>query len=341
MQHGERLWAGIFVFIPFVVTLGVISSTGLASDTNVFVVKNTLQAGAPTQSGVKLLKFKSGADPLLGTNATSTAMKLAVAVMDTDCLPGGLDPKVELVVFNRNTSKIVATLVEFTTIAPIFVGDNEIVIQATGEGRSGVEAANLDALITFGYEPCASTRNPGDPTSVEIAPLGFIRPTGAPGFNAPILPDSGSVEIVSDDPDTPELSVALDGRGTAQTSACNIDLNPQSISFGNVGLGSNATQNLTIRNNGESPCTVSGITLNGSTAFSFSNSPPFTVLPGGSVVVSVSFAPSIVGADSAVLRVTSTDPNDPQQFIDLAGTGVVLPSPCALSIRSEEHTSEL
>src|SRR5437667_9430433 len=105
MRHGERLWAGVFVFIRFVAALGVVCSTGLAGDTNVFIVKNTLQAGAPTQSGVKLLKFKSGADPLLGTNATSSTTKLAIAVMDTDCGPGGLDPKIQLVAFNRTTGK--------------------------------------------------------------------------------------------------------------------------------------------------------------------------------------------------------------------------------------------
>src|SRR5207237_7403175 len=110
-------------------------------------------------------------------------------------------PEIRLVAFNRGTGKITATLVDFTTVASIFVGDDEIVLEATGEGRSGVEAANLEALITFGYEPCTSTNSPTDPTSVEIRPLGFIRPTGAPGFNVPIRPDFATPELTADNPE--------------------------------------------------------------------------------------------------------------------------------------------
>src|ERR1043166_2150064 len=263
MRHGVRFGVGIGVFIGFMAALGFDPSTSLASETNVFVVKNTLQAGAPTASGVKLLKFKSNADAFLGTNATSSSTKLAVAVMDTDCQPGGLNPKIQLVAFNRTTSKIVATLVDFTTIAPIFIGDDEILMQPAGEGRNGRDAANLDAFITLRYKACASTTNATDPISVEINPLGFIRPTGTVAGSLPILPDSGSLEIVTDDPNNPDISVPLTGKGAVPTLICKIDVESPG-DFGSVNLGTNRVQTLTILNNGGIACAVNDITLNGS-----------------------------------------------------------------------------
>ena len=334
MRHGERLWAGVFVFIRFVAALGVVCSTGLAGDTNVFVVKNTLQAGAPTQSGVKLLKFKSGTDPLLGTNATSSSTKLAIAVMDTDCGPGGLDPKIQLVAFNRTTGKIVATLVAFTTTALIFVGDNEIVLQAAGEGRDGVESADLDALITFGYEPCASARNPGDPASVEIDPLGFIRPNGTPGFNAPILPDVGSLEIVSDGLDNSPAIIPLHGTPTLEVADCNIYVTNM-LDFGSVEVGSNVTKMVTIRNNGGTDCAISNVTSFGSSAFSPAAIAGFTLAPGASTNLDFTFAPFATGEENANVKVTSSDADAPEQIVIFAGSGTSVETECRLSVNTQ------
>src|SRR5207237_10712309 len=79
-----------------------------------------------------------------------------------------------------------------------------------------------------------------------------------------------------------------------------------------------------------SACLVSNTTRNGSAAFTISAPvTPFGIAAGASVAVTVTFSPTVIGADSAVILVASSDTN---QFVILSGSGVVTPSPCLLSI---------
>ncbi len=291
-----------------------------ASSTNVFLAKNGLKGTGATPDGIRPFNLKGDSRLILGTNAPNS--DLAIAVHDVDCTPNGVHPRIRLVAFNRNTNKIVAPLVEFFELNQVYQGEGQILMHAHGIGLSGVEGADMDALITFNYEPCTSSNSPTAPRSVSIAPMGTIKPSGTPPYNAAISSDEGFIVLNTEDPNHPQLTVSVSGSGANPEPTCNITLNTTSLNYSNVLVGDTATLTVVVRNNGALACTVNSIQINGSTAFA-SGSPgtPFNVVPGGSVSFPVTFTPVASGADSAVLRVTSTDPDAAQQFITLSGNG--------------------
>ena len=113
---------------------------------------------------------------------------------------------------------------------------------------------------------------------------------------------SGTVSISSNAPNSP-ASVALSGTGTAATST--MTLSPASVSFGNVNLGSSATQNVQLTNTGNSSVTVTqvaasgtGITVSGATT-------PLTLAPSQTVALTVNYAPTTNGATAGSITVTN------------------------------------
>ena len=82
---------------------------------------------------------------------------------------------------------------------------------------------------------------------------------------------------------------------------------PSALGFGNVLLGSSLTQAVSITNTGSASLSVSNVSANG-TGYAVSGlTCPFTLSPGQSAVLNVTFTPPAVGSDSgSVLVSTST-----------------------------------
>ena len=100
-----------------------------------------------------------------------------------------------------------------------------------------------------------------------------------------------------------------------------IDLAPSSINFFNVAAGSPAvTRTVDVSNNGTAPLTVTNVTSNNPR---FSASPTaFTVAPGGTQLVVVSYNPGAAGPTSGTLRFFSNDPVTPQATMTVFGNSV-------------------
>lgn len=286
-----------------------------------------------TAAGVKvkgLHPARGQIDPLLGTNGAPAV--LAILVSETGCQPHGLRPNIELIAYNPSTKTVIAPLVQFVDAKPVFNSRSQITLQATGEGRSGIVAANLEALITFTYTDCTATA-PAMPKSVTIQPVGFLKPTGIVSGVMPMVPDEALLHIITTDPFLPEADVVLSGSTTTPTLQAQLNLSATNLNFGTVPVGSNQTLSVRLRNNGGVACTVTGLTINGSTAFSVvAPTGTFTVGPGATAVATLGFAPVTSDVDGAVLQVTSSDPNRPVQYVRLIGNGGTLPAQASLSV---------
>lgn len=81
--------------------------------------------------------------------------------------------------------------------------------------------------------------------------------------------------------------------GSLTVSAAHILLQPGSVSFGNVGIGQQATRTVIVRNNGNAVLSVTSMTV--SAPFSTDFSPPMTVPAGGWSHVQIAFSPDTVG----------------------------------------------
>lgn len=104
-----------------------------------------------------------------------------------------------------------------------------------------------------------------------------------------------------------------------------VGLNAEPLLFGEVPVGIQSSQRVTIRNRGVGTLTISGITLSGEQAdqFSFVATPDHDLTANEELVIDVTFAPTTIGAKSATLHFTDNLSNS--YAISLSGEGVELP----------------
>ncbi|HEX3786372.1 MAG TPA: choice-of-anchor D domain-containing protein [Pseudonocardiaceae bacterium] len=112
-------------------------------------------------------------------------------------------------------------------------------------------------------------------------------------------------------------TVSLSGTGTAPGPV--LGTNPASLSFASTVVGATATaQTVTVTNSGTTSATVSGVSVTGD--FSQTNNCA-TVAVGASCAVTVSFKPTVGGARTGTLTVSSNANNSPTT-VALSGTGI-------------------
>jgi hypothetical protein len=105
---------------------------------------------------------------------------------------------------------------------------------------------------------------------------------------------------------------------------------PTSHDYGAVLAGSSASRNFEIRNDGSVDLTVYGLELTGADPSVFDVAGvalPFSLAPGDSRDVVVSFLPTSLGMRSATLRIGSDDPNEDPFDVTLTGQGVATLAP--------------
>ena len=132
---------------------------------------------------------------------------------------------------------------------------------------------------------------------------------------------SAAVTIASNDSVHPTLSVGLTGTGVAPVAGAV----PTSLTFGNQVLNTtSAAQTVTLSNTGTA-------TLTFSVAFGGSNPGDFPLAggtcgtslnAGSNCTIGVTFKPTVAGARSASITVSTNDPLNPTLTVALAGTGV-------------------
>jgi hypothetical protein len=111
----------------------------------------------------------------------------------------------------------------------------------------------------------------------------------------------------------------------AQTPQPDIDVTPSPYSYGAVLVGATVVRTFAIRNVGSENLEVTATTVEGGSAGEFAitqGGAPFTVAPGSTRNLVVSFAPASLGLKTTTLRVTSTDPDENPTDVALSGTGV-------------------
>jgi hypothetical protein len=182
-------------------------------------------------------------------------------------------------------------------------------VTITNTGSSAVTVSNSsisgsDFSLTSGGAP--GSLSVGQSTTIQIQ----FKPqtTG----NA-----TGTLTVQSDASDS-TLSVSLSGTGAVQSALSAI---PASLSFGNVTVGSNSTQAVSLTNTGNSNVTISTVSVSG-TGFSTSGVASGTVLsPTQSATLSVLYAPGAVGVSTGTVTVATTATNT-SAAVALSGTGV-------------------
>jgi len=187
--------------------------------------------------------------------------------------------------------------------------------------NEGNDDLNVTSTTLIGTDPGqfsidngggAFTLAPGETRNIDVS----FNPTSV-GLKTVTL------RIASNDPDENPKDVALNGIGGGFPD---IAVDPDSKDYGSVRVGSSATQNFVVANNGATDLNVTSTTLMGADAGHFSienGGGPFTVLPGATRDVQVNFNPTSESTKSASLRMISNDPDESPFDVPLSGKGEV------------------
>ncbi len=138
-------------------------------------------------------------------------------------------------------------------------------------------------------------------------------------------PQTAGIKISSDDADEPVVTVACSGTGTAPE----IQVTPASFAFGNQTVGTtSAAQVLRVKNEGNAALNLSSVSST-SAQFVVTSGPPLptSLAPGVEAAFDVRFRPASSGPQTAGIKISSDDADEPVVTVPCSGTGTEAPAP--------------
>lgn len=124
---------------------------------------------------------------------------------------------------------------------------------------------------------------------------------------------------------------------TGDAGGPHIVVTPMRVTFGNTAIGTIAKRRILIENSGYSPLSVTNVVGDAARtgAYSTDASGMFTVMPGLSRIIEVSFQPAAVGTVTSSVVIVSNDTSQGMLGVPVIGTGVNLP-PCSYRLTPAE-----
>jgi hypothetical protein len=104
-------------------------------------------------------------------------------------------------------------------------------------------------------------------------------------------------------------------------AASAIKLQSTSLAFGNVSLGTTATQSLVLTSSGTAPLTINAANVTGTGFADPGTSLPITLNPNQSATLALQFDPTTAGAATGSVTIASNASNSPTATVSLSGTG--------------------
>lgn len=247
----------------------------------------------------------------------------------------------------RFTPVVAGTITSTFTVASDDLDEAEVGVSLSGNGIMYPEIDVVPTSLSYGSVDAGSISdlittisNTGNDTlivsgmTVDNDTYTIISPIDVP-FNvsasgstdaivrySPLLggTDTGTFTISSDDLDEPTVDVTLDGFGN---SVPEIDVDPTSLSFGDIDTNTTFDLTTTIYNTGIGNLIVSGMTVDNNLYTIISPiSVPFNVSASGSTVATIRFSPIALGLQSGTFTISSDDSDEPTVAVTLDGTSV-------------------
>jgi hypothetical protein len=164
--------------------------------------------------------------------------------------------------------------------------------------NSGQSAINISQLNVSGS--AFSVSGLAVPATIPAGQSVVLEATFSPAAAGSV---TGSLTITSN-AQNPSATVALSGTGVA--ASYNMALSPASVNFGNVNVGSTATQTVTLSNTGNSGITISQLSASGSGISVSGLTAGATLTPSQSVALSLTYKPTASGGTTGSLSVTNS-----------------------------------
>src|SRR5277367_312490 len=182
--------------------------------------------------------------------------------------------------------------------------------------NTGTEALSVSGISVAGTGFTAS--GPHLPISLAAGQSTSISAVFKPTAGAA---DTGTITITSNAAGSPSL-VALSGTGTTGATAAALTATPNSIAFGSVAVGSEATQTIHLENTGGESASISKLTISGSGVSISGLTAPMTLAAGQTANLSVTYKPVAAGTLTASLSITS-NAADPSVVVGINATATL------------------
>jgi len=148
--------------------------------------------------------------------------------------------------------------------------------------------------------------------------------TTAPDVSLAQKADCTTFVFYSTDPAAPEIwSAAI--TAAAPPTAPEIYVNPASLPFGNVNVGSTSNLPVTVSNIGNAVLSFTSISVTGPGFTKFGDTCGTSLAAGANCTITVRFAPTAATPYSGTLTIVSNDVSPPTVNVGLTGTGVSAP----------------
>lgn len=210
----------------------------------------------------------------------------------------GAQPQITISPTSANFGNVVVGTTNTQTISVTNSGTADLTISQANISGVGFSMSGITV---------PSTLSPGQRTTFNIA----FSPTSTANF-------TGNLSLASNAPNS-SMTIALSGAGV--TATFQLAASPTSLNFGNVAVGSNSTQVVSLSNTGNSNVTISQVSVSGSGFSTSGLTPPLTLTPSQTASVNVIFAPVASGIVTGSLTVASNATNSPT--VALSGSGFV------------------
>jgi hypothetical protein len=202
----------------------------------------------------------------------------------------------------------------------ITVGTPSLPQAITLSNNSAVALSNIVVSITG-----ANAADFGFTTTCPASPGTVAASGGTCTINIIFTPslaaaESATLSVTDSDASSPQTA-ALSGTGTAPAGA--VTVAPTTIAFGTVNVNATSpVQKVTLTNGKTTTLTITSVGVAGPNApdFAAGSACGASLAANSSCLISVTFTPTIVGAESATLSIVDSDSTSPQT-VALTGTG--------------------
>jgi hypothetical protein len=204
-------------------------------------------------------------------------------------------------------------------------------VTLTAEGTVNVNITSFTITGTnatdFAASTCPASMAPGAKCIISLT------------YTPSILGAEKASLVVTDNAYNSPQTVALSGTGVLP-----VELSPTSLAFGNLAEGDTSTaKTITMTNYQKVELPEISVGITGTTDYTQTNTCGTSLGAGKKCTITVTFKPTIIGADNATLSVSDSASNSPQTA-PLTGTGVapvtVLPTPLAFGNVVEGNSAE-
>jgi P pilus assembly chaperone PapD len=185
----------------------------------------------------------------------------------------------------------------------------QVTITNTGSTNVLLKQENLsgDMYTASGITPPISIA-PGAHVVMSIT----FQPTKAGPASGNVLLTGGFVSVAM-------ASYSLSGTGVAAKAP--LQASPGSVQFGNVTVGTKISQSVQLKNPGTGSATISSVSVSGGGFSTSGLTLPVTLAAGGTKNLTLTFAPTAIGAGSGTITLKSSS-GAPELTLNVSGTGL-------------------